>query len=628
MEGRRKKEEVASMTTDPKPNPWTRRRLLQSLPAMLAPLLVPAELAAAAGPAVLRPANAGTTNLLSANPLSANLGLTNLSPTKAAPFSRFVDVTANAGLTQTMFYGDPIHNTYIIEVNGAGCAFFDYDNDGWLDAFILGGRRLEGIPPGASNRLYHNNRNGTFTDVTEKAGLIDAGWACGVCVGDYNNDGFEDLYLTYYGQNKLYRNNGDGTFTDVTEKAGLHDPRTRFGSGCTFVDYNRDGWLDLFVSNYVEIDLATAPKPSMQVPNCNFEGVPTNCGPGGLGMPYHSLYRNNGDGTFTDVSKESGVAAMRTSYGFTTVAFDADEDGWQDIFVACDATPSLLLMNNHDGTFREEALLRGVALGSSGEPLGGMGVGIGDFDLDGHIDLVKTHFVNQATGLYRNNGKGEFEDLTFRAGLGGERRFSSWGTGLVDLDNDGYPDLFIVAGTVAPELEKVYTKYPAKNPRLVFRNQGNGTFVELGDETGPAIASRHVSRGCAFGDFDNDGDLDVLIMNRNEPPTLLRNDAPAGNHWIKVRLEGTKSNRSAIGSRVLVRYGGKVQAQCVVSQSSFISANDPRLHFGLGDATKASVEVHWPAGTTESYADLPADQLVTIREGQGIVKGQPFRVVS
>jgi len=616
------------MTTDPKPNPWTRRRLLQSLPAMLAPLLVPAELAAAAGPAVLRPANAGTTNLLSANPLSANLGLTNLSPTKAAPFSRFVDVTANAGLTQTMFYGDPIHNTYIIEVNGAGCAFFDYDNDGWMDVFILGGRRLEGIPPGASNRLYHNNRNGTFTDVTEKAGLIDAGWACGVCVGDYNNDGFEDLYLTYYGQNKLYRNNGDGTFTDVTEKAGLHDPRTRFGSGCTFVDYNRDGWLDLFVSNYVEIDLATAPKPSMQVPNCNFEGVPTNCGPGGLGMPYHSLYRNNGDGTFTDVSKESGVAAMRTSYGFTTVAFDADEDGWQDIFVACDATPSLLLMNNHDGTFREEALLRGVALGSSGEPLGGMGVGIGDFDLDGHIDLVKTHFVNQATGLYRNNGKGEFEDLTFRAGLGGERRFSSWGTGLVDLDNDGYPDLFIVAGTVAPELEKVYTKYPAKNPRLVFRNQGNGTFVELGDETGPAIASRHVSRGCAFGDFDNDGDLDVLIMNRNEPPTLLRNDAPAGNHWIKVRLEGTKSNRSAIGSRVLVRYGGKVQAQCVVSQSSFISANDPRLHFGLGDATKASVEVHWPAGTTESYADLPADQLVTIREGQGIVKGQPFRVVS
>jgi hypothetical protein len=494
-----------------------------------------------------------------------------------------------------------------------------------MDVFILGGRRLEGIPPGASNRLYRNNRDGKFTDVTAKAGLTDAGWACGVCVGDYNNDGFEDLYLTYYGQNRLYRNNGDGTFTDVTEKAGLRESRTRFGSGCTFVDYNRDGWLDLFVSNYVEIDLATAPKPSMQVPNCNFEGVPTNCGPGGLAMPYHSLYRNNGDGTFTDVSKESGIAALRTSYSFTSVAFDADEDGWQDIFVACDATPSLLLMNNRDGTFREEGLLRGVALGSAGEPLGGMGVGVGDFDLDGHIDLVKTHFVNQATGIYRNNGKGEFEDLTFRAGLGGERRFSSWGTGLVDLDNDGYPDIFIVAGTVAPELEKVYTKYPARNPRLIFRNQGDRTFVELGSETGPAILSRHVSRGCAFGDFDNDGDLDVLIMNRNEPPSLLRNDAPTGNHWIKIRLEGVQSNRSAIGSRVLVRYGGKVQAQCLVSQSSFLSSNDPRLHFGLGAASTADVEVYWPTGKMESLPHLAADQFVTIREGQGIVKGRPFR---
>jgi hypothetical protein len=581
--------------TDWKSSHWTRRRLLQSLPAVLAPALVPAELLAV------------------------------VKPTKAAPFSRFVDVSANAGLTQTMFYGDSAHNTYIVEVNGAGCAFFDYDNDGWMDAFILGGRRLEGVPPGAGNRLYHNNRDGTFTDVTAKAGLTEAGWACGVCVGDYNNDGFEDLYLTYYGQNRLYRNNGDGTFTDATEKAGLRDARTRFGSGCTFVDYNRDGLLDLFVSNYVDIDLATAPKPSMQVPNCNFEGVPTNCGPGGLAMPYHSLYRNNGDGTFTDVSKESGIAALHNSYGFTAVAFDVDEDGWPDIFVACDATPSLLLMNNHDGTFREEALLRGVALGSAGEPLGGMGVGVGDFDLDGHIDLVKTHFVNQATGIYHNNGKGEFDDHTFRAGLGGERRFSSWGTGLVDLDNDGYPDIFIVAGTVAPELEKVYAKYPARNPRLIFRNQCNGTFAELGDEAGPAIASRHISRGCAFGDFDNDGDLDILIMNRNEPPTLLRNDVPAGNHWIKVRLEGTKSNRSAIGARVLVRYGGKVQAQCLASQSSFLSANDPRMHFGLGPASKASVEVHWPAGTTETYADLSVDQLVTISEGRGIVKGRPFR---
>jgi hypothetical protein len=591
--------------TNSKLGHWTRRRLLQTVPAVVASAMIPFELRA-----------------VEAQGADKRAGVR---PAKLPPFSRFVDVSSAAGLTQTMFYGDSTHNTYIIEVNGAGCAFFDYDNDGWMDVFILGGRRLEAIPPGASNRLYHNNRDGTFTDVTAKAGLMDAGWACGVCVGDYNNDGFEDLYITYYGQNKLYRNNGDGSFTDVTEKAGLHDTRTRFGSGCTFIDYNRDGFLDLFVSNYVEIDLATAPKPSMQVPNCNFEGVPTNCGPGGLAMPHHSLYHNNGDGTFTDVSKESGIAALHNSYGFTAVAMDVDEDGWTDIFVACDATPSLLLMNNHDGTFREEGLVRGIALGSAGEPLGGMGVGPGDFDLDGHIDVVKTHFVNQATGLYRNNGKGEFDDFTLRGGLGGERRFSSWGTGLVDLDNDGYPDIFIVAGTVAPELEKVYNKYPARNPRLIFRNQGNGSFVELGDEAGPAIASRHVSRGCAFGDFDNDGDLDILIMNRNEPPTLLRNDAPSGNHWLKVRLEGTKSNRSAIGARVIVRYGGKVQAQCVASQSSFLSSNDPRLHFGLGAATTADVEIHWATGVTETHPGITADQLVTIREGQGIVKGRPFR---
>jgi hypothetical protein len=342
-------------------------------------------------------------------------------------------------------------------------------------------------------------------------------------------------------------------------------------------------------------------------------------------MPFHSLYRNNGDGTFTDVSKEAGIAGLRGSYGFTTVAFDADEDGWQDILVACDATPSLLLMNNHDGTFREEGLLRGVALSTEGQPMAGMGVGPGDFDLDGHIDLVKTHFVNQPMGLYRNNGKGEFDDVAARAGLAGERRFTSWGTGLVDLDNDGHPDIFVVAGTVAPELEKVYAKYPARNPRMIFRNQGDGTFAELGDEAGPAIASRHVSRGCAFGDFDNDGDLDILIMNRNEPPTLLRNDAPTGNHWLKVRLEGTKSNRSAIGSRVLVHYDGKVQAQCLTSQCSFLSSNDPRLHFGLGAATKATVDVYWPTGTKETFADVAADQLVTIREAQGIVKGRPFR---
>jgi len=574
---------------------WSRRRLLQSAPAALAPFLIPE---------ALWPSTTSE---------------------KQSPFSKFVNVAEAAGLTHTMIYAQPDHNTYIVEVNGAGCAFFDYDNDGWMDALILGGRTLEGVPPGGGNRFYHNNRDGSFTDVTEKSGLASPGWACGVCVGDYNNDGWEDLFITYYGQNKLFRNNGDGTFTDVTEKAGLLHKETRFGSGCSFFDYNRNGHLDLFVSNYVDIDLATAPKPSMDIPNCNFEGVPTNCGPGGLAVPTHQLYRNNGDGTFTDISKEAGISGIRTSYGFTVVAFDADEDGWQDLLVAADATPSLLLLNNHDGTFREEAMLRGVAVSRDGNLLAGMGVGIGDFDLDGHLDIVKTHFVNQATGVYRNNGKGEFDDVTFQAGLGKEKRFVSWGTGIVDLDNDGHPDIFVVSGTFAPELEKVYAKYQARNPRLVWRNMGDGTFVELGDELGPAIAERHVSRGAAFGDFDNDGDLDILIMNRNEPPSLLRNDAPGSHHWIKVRLEGTKSNRSAIGSRVLVRYGGKVQAQCVTSQSSFLSANDPRLHFGLGEATIVDIDVNWPTGASEKFTKIAADQLVTIREGEGVVKGRPFK---
>jgi hypothetical protein len=546
------------------------------------------------------------------------------SAAREKPFSRFTDVAKGAGLTSTMFYGVPESVTYIVEEMGGGCAFFDYDNDGWMDIFILGGRRLDGIPPGASNRLYKNNRDGTFTDVTEKAGLWDAGWAVGVCVGDYNNDGFEDLFVTYYGQNKLYHNNGNGTFTDVTQKAGLLHEGTHFGAGCTFFDYNRDGLLDLFVSNYVDIDLAHALRPSLDVPNCNFEGVAVACGPKGLKPPQHYLYRNNGDGTFTDVSKESGVAALRGSYGLTAVSFDADEDGWQDVYVACDTTESLLLLNNHDGTFREEGLIRGVAISADGMEMAGMGVGVGDYDLDGRLDLLKTHFQLQPEGLFHNLGKGQFEDRAQAAGIAGERQYVSWGAGIVDLDNDGYPDIFWVTGNVYAEIERVNAKFPYKGPRVLFRNKGDGTFARVGDEAGPAINARHVSRGCAFADFDNDGDLDILVMNQNEPPSLLRNDAPKGHHWIKIRLEGTKSNRSAIGAKVLVRYGEKVQAQGVLSQSSYVSANDPRLHFGLGAETRADIEVQWPCGTVEKFPGMEADHLVNIVEGKGIVAGRGF----
>ncbi|MBW4040103.1 MAG: VCBS repeat-containing protein, partial [Acidobacteria bacterium] len=357
--------------------------------------------------------------------------------------------------------------TYIIEVMGGGCAFFDYDNDGWMDLLIVGGPEGENSERSAlgGTRLYRNTRDGRFTEVTMKAGLTSSGWATGVCVGDYDNDGFEDLFLTGYGQNRLMHNNGDGTFTDVTAKAGLLNARPRFGSGCTFVDYNRDGLLDLFVANYADVSFESLPKPNLQMPNCSFEGVAVNCGPSGLPFPTHALYRNNGDGTFTDVSVPSGVAALRNGYGLTAVAFDVDGDGWQDILIACDSTPSQLLMNNRDGTFREEGLQRGLALSGEGQEVAGMGLAVADYNLDGRLDVLRTHFFHQASGLYRNTGKGEFEDVTSEAGLGGERRFITWGAGIVDLDNDGLPDIFEVTGTVYPELDAVFpAKYPKRGP--------------------------------------------------------------------------------------------------------------------------------------------------------------------
>ncbi len=541
------------------------------------------------------------------------------------PFSTFTDIAAESGLTAPMIYGGLFQDTYIIESMGGGCAFFDYDNDGWMDIFIIGGRRLENTPPTATNRLYKNNRDGTFTDVTEKSGLKDTGWANGVCVGDYNNDGNEDLFCTYYGQNKLYRNNGDGTFSDATRQAGLLGESTRFGTGCTFLDYNRDGLLDLFVANYVQFDLAHAPLPSASVPNCSYEGVAVYCGPRGMVAGTHSLYRNNGDGTFTDVSVESGISAVHSSYALTAVSADFDEDGWPDIFLASDSTPSLLFMNQGNGTFREEGLIRGVAVSGEGKEYAGMGVGVGDCSLHGHLDMFKTHFQRQPSGLYHNSGKADFEDISGPSGLTIENRYVSWGTGFVDFDNDGWPDLFLVTGNVYPELEKVYPQLSYKGPRILFRNLGNGGFERMIDEAGPGITAKHPSRGCAFGDFDNDGDLDMVIMNVNEPPSLLRNDAPTGNRWLKVKLVGTKSNRSAIGARVLMHYGKHTQAQALMSQSSYLSCNDPRLHFGLGDETVADIDVHWPNGLIEYAKQVPANRLVTFREGSNIVSASPLK---
>jgi hypothetical protein len=540
-------------------------------------------------------------------------------PATGRKYSKFTDVSAQAGLNAVMIYGGEERIRFIIESMGGGCAFLDYDNDGWMDVFVLGGSRLEGAPPGASNRLYHNNHDGTFTDVTLKAGLMDAGWACGVCVGDYNNDGFEDLFCTYYGQNRLYRNNGNGTFTDVTKESGLLDAGTRFGTGCSFFDYNRDGHLDLFVANYVEFDLKHPPLPTIANPTCSFEGMEVYCGPRGLKAGRHSLYRNNGNGTFTDVSEASGIAKQRGSYGMTAVTADFDNDGWPDIFLACDSTPSLLLMNNHDGTFREEGFDRGVAVSEDGLEQAGMGVGVGDIGLNGSTSLLVTHFQKEASGLFLNHGKAQFSDVTFDSRLAVETRYVGWGAAIADFDNDGLPDLFWVNGNVYPEVEKKYAQFPFKGPRILFRNLGDGTFEELTDEAGPALAQRHASRGVAIGDFDNDGDLDILIMNVNEAPSLLRNDAPPENHWLKINLIGTKSNRSGIGARVTVRYGSHLQMQELVSQSSYLSSNDPRLHFGLGTATEVEVDVSWPSGKVDKLGITTVDRFLTVKEGTGVL---------
>lgn len=540
------------------------------------------------------------------------------------PFNaKFVDVGEKAGLVQPLIYGPPDHKDYILETVGCGCAFIDYDHDGWLDIFVLCGTRLEGAPPGTTNRLYKNNRDGTFTDVTEKAGLVRTGWASAVCVGDFDNDGFDDLFITYWGENVLYKNNGDATFTDVTDKAGLLHHQQRWGAGCTFVDYDRDGHLDLLVTNYLALDLNKIPKPGQNA-DCNWKGIPVNCGPRGLPPGRVWLYHNNGDGTFTDVSDKSGISKARGSYCMTVVAADFDNDGWPDLYIACDSTPSFLLKNNHDGTFTDVGLEDGVALNEDGMEQAGMGLGIGDYNLDGNLDILKTHFADDTAVLYRNDGKGNFEDVTNAAGLGVETRYISWGAGMFDLDNDGNPDLFWVTGSVYPEIEAKLPAYPFKSPRILFRSLGNGKFEELLDQAGPGVSAMHASRGCAFGDFDNDGDLDILVMNLNEPPSLLRNDMSGKAHWMKVKLVGKKTNRSAIGSRVTVHYGGKKQAQEVLSQSSFYSANDLRLHFGLGAAEKADLEIRWLGGATERMAAVPADRLIVIREGEGILSATPL----
>jgi hypothetical protein len=531
----------------------------------------------------------------------------------------FADVAQSAGLTASTVYGERYVKRYIVEANGPGIAFLDYDQDGWLDIFVPSGTRLGGFPHGSepTNHLYHNNCNGTFTDVTEKAGLTHSGWCYGVCIGDYDNNGYDDLFLTYFGKNVLYRNNGDGTFKDVTRQAGLEQKRERYGSGCTFIDYDRDGYLDLFVSRYIDLDLSKTPVGG-QNHYCRFRGISVNCGPLGLPEESCSLYHNNRDGTFTDVTAKAGMEAAGKRYGLTAVALDYNNDGWPDLFVACDSSPNLLFRNNHNGTFTETGLAAGVAVNGDGQEQANMGVAAGDYDGDGWIDLFATHFSDDTPVLYRNLKGDFFDDVTTAAGLAVDTRYVGWGAGFEDFDNDGWLDLFLVTGSVYPEVEKVYPDYPYETPRLVFRNLGNGTFEEVSQLCGAAVNDRHSSRGCAFGDFNNDGSVDVLILNMSEPPSLLLNQNHSGNHWLSVKLVGVQSNRSALGARITLSAGGRRQVREVMGASSYLSQNDLRQHFGLGRSGKVdAIEVRWPSGLMQRYANLEADQFITLREGDG-----------
>jgi hypothetical protein len=543
-------------------------------------------------------------------------------PAPAWPVT-FTDIAAHAGLIHPTIYGGLDRKRFIIETNGSGVAFVDVDRDGWIDVLTLSGTRLQdGARKDAeltgaeapTNRLYRNRRNGTFEDITDKAGLRRTGWASGVCAGDYDNDGWTDLYVTYFGRNVLYRNRGDATFADVTRDAGLATENVRWGSGCSFVDVDRDGLLDLFVANYLRFDLQSAPEPGSGV-NCTWKGIPVNCGPKGLATDTNLLYRNIGKGRFADVSDRAGVARVTGRYPMTAAAADFTADGWPDIYVACDSTAAILYRNNKDGTFTDVAVESGTAYSEDGNPQAGMGVAAGDYNNDGLLDLVKTHFADDIPALYRNLGKGLFEDAATSAGLNVQNRYVEWGAGLADFDNDGFVDLLYVTGNVYPEIERLLDRYPHRGPRIVFRNVNGARFEEVTMVSGSGATTPHSSRGAAFGDIDNDGDIDVLIMNMNEPPSLLRNDYSGGNAWIQIALEGRASNRSAIGATVIVTAGGARQARAVLSQSSYYSHDDQRVHFGLGSRPRVDeIEVHWPSGHIQRVKDVGVRRVVKIVE--------------
>ena len=539
---------------------------------------------------------------------------------------QFVNVAREAGLRSKTIFGLENKNRFLLETTGCGVAFYDYDHDGWLDIFLVNGTRFDANWTKADtpvSRLYKNNRDGTFTDVTLKAGLARTGWGQGCCVGDYDNDGLDDLLVTYWGDCVLYRNNGDGTFTDVSEKTGLSKTTRltaaglkRWNTGCAFVDYDRDGWLDIFIGNYINFDPKTVPVP--EDGECLYKGLRVACGPPGLDGGKNILLHNDGNANFTDVSEKAGILKTQGTFALGVLVADFDNDGWPDIYVANDSTSSALYHNNRDGTFTDIAIEAGVAYSADGKPQAGMGVSTADYDGDGYLDIIKTNFAGDTSSLYHNMGNNFFEDLTFQAGLGGNTRFLGWGAMFLDYDNDTWPDIMLTNGHVYPEVAETAIEYGYRQRKVLYHNLGNGRFLDVSTSSGPGILEKVSGRGCATGDYDNDGDLDLVVNCVNDVPQLLRCDTTLRNTWIKIKCIGTKSNRSAIGARLYCVTGKRKQMDEVRSGGSYLSQNDLRVHFGLAKAETADIEIHWPSGQVDKLPALAANRIYTVVEGKGV----------